>query len=404
MFLPLEGVRVVDLTRYTAGPFCTKVLADYGADVIKIEEPGRGDPARSLGPFPNDKPDPEKSGLFLFLNTDKRSLTLDLKSVAGKETLRRLVRDADILVENFTPRVMPSLGLGYEALSAVNPRLVMTSISNFGQTGPYRDWEGLDLTLFAMGGNMVGSGDPEFPPVKTAGDMASFHVGYAAALATAVALEAAEARGIGDWVDVSFFEVLLHSIDGRLGRLLAYQHTGQLLKRQSSASSMGLAGGVYRCADGYFTFSAGPALFPRTARMIGVEHLLEDLGWSTLEARSRPEATDEFDAIFVPWMLEHTKKEIRDLCARHGVLGGPINTIADLFEDEHFLSRSYFQAIDHPAAGPLLYPGYPFRIHAGDKMNPRRPAPLLGQHTEEVLREIGCGPEEIEGLRAQGVV
>ena len=154
---PLSDVRVLDLTHGISGPYCTKLLADFGADVIKVERPG-GDYARTLGPFPDDIPHPEKSGLFLFLNTNKRGIVLDLKTPDGVEMLKKLVRDADILVENFRPGVMSSLGLGYETLSAINPNLVMTSISNFGQTGPYRDFLATELTLFAMGGAMNRTG------------------------------------------------------------------------------------------------------------------------------------------------------------------------------------------------------------------------------------------------------
>ena len=159
--LPLDGVRVLDLSRYTAGPFCTRILADYGADIIKVEDPNGGDPARYIGPFFHDEPDPEKSGLFLFLNTSKRSVTIDFKTERGKDLIKALVRSSDILIEGFPPGTMHSLGLGYETLAAVNPKLVMTSITNFGQTGPYRDWQVTDLTLYAMAGNMWGSGDPE---------------------------------------------------------------------------------------------------------------------------------------------------------------------------------------------------------------------------------------------------
>jgi CoA:oxalate CoA-transferase len=147
----LEGVRVLDLTRHVAGPLCAKLLADYGADVIKIETPGRGDPARWIAPFLRDLPDPERSGLFLHLNTNKRGITLNLKTETGRAIFLKLLPSADIVVENFRPRVMPSLGLEYATLSAIKPNLVMTSISNFGQTGPYRDWSASDLILYAMG-------------------------------------------------------------------------------------------------------------------------------------------------------------------------------------------------------------------------------------------------------------
>ncbi len=405
MFMPLEGVRVIDLTHYTAGPYGTRILADYGADVIKIERPGGGDPARRIGPFYHDEPDLEKSGLFLFLNTNKRSITLDFKTEKGKRIVKELVKDADILIENFPPDVMPSAGLGYEELSQINPRLVMTSISNFGKTGPYKDWVGLDLTLYAMGGNMWGSGDPELEPLKTAGRMASFHVGYAAALATALGLTNAELRGQGENIDVSYFEVTLQSIDGRMQKLLGYQYNNQVPMRVSPGASLGLGSGIYPCLDGMFMTTAGAAQFPNMARMVGAEDILTQPGWDTVAGRSRPEAAEEWEATLIPWMLERTTKEVQRACMEYGVLGGPVNTIENLMNDEDFDARGFWQTIDHPATGPLTYPGFNSRIHFEDGERPaRRHAPLLGEHTVEILKEIGIEGEEVSLLRSEGVI
>ena len=192
---PLEGVRVVDLTHYMAGPFCTKLLADFGADVIKIERPSGGDPTRRMGPFHGDDPHPEKSALFLHLNTNKRSVTLDLQAEAGKRVLQRLLEKADILVESFRPGVMAELGFDYATLEVEHPHLVMTSISNFGQSGTYRDLKGSDLTLFAMGGSMNINGSAEREPLKMAGNVISYHAGATAAYATLLALYEAELSG-----------------------------------------------------------------------------------------------------------------------------------------------------------------------------------------------------------------
>lgn len=400
--LPLSGIRVIDLTHHVVGPFCTRVLTDYGAAAIKIEEPSAGDPARRLGPFFKDRVDLESSGLFLYLNTNKRSLLLNLKTERGKAILKELVRDAHVLVENFHPRVMPSLGLDYEALSAINPRLVMTSISNFGQTGPYRDWSGTELTLWAMGGPMNATGNPEREPLRIAGRVSSFHVGHVAALATAMALWKAELTGRGEHVDVSFFEAWMGSVDRRTTNLLTYQHTGATAKRPSPASA--LATGVYPCSDGYF-FLDGAAYFGRMARMIGAESLLESPEWEPSVARSNTDRIDEFNAILVPWMLEHTKGEVRALCQENGVVGGPINTVEDLLADAHFQARGYFQEIEHPVTGTLTYPGYNFTLHTGEPKPLRQRAPLLGEHTEEVLcGELGYSKNELTLLREQGVI
>ncbi|MEZ4553299.1 MAG: CoA transferase [Dehalococcoidia bacterium] len=400
--LPLDDVRVVDLTHYAMGPFATRVLADYGADVIKIERPG-GDPARRLGPFPKDEPHPERSGAFLALNTGKRSIVVDLKDANGRAIVLNLVRDAQIVVESFAPGTLDRLGLGYEALRGVNPRVVLTSVSNFGQTGPYRDWKGTDLTLYGMGGPMISQGDPSREPLKTAGRAPGYQVGYAAALASAVGLTQSERRGRGEHLDVSAFEVLAHSIDSRLGRLLGYQYNGRIVGR--AGSGLGVGSGTYPCADGFVLITSGPARLGLTIRMIGREDLLEQPEWATLEARSHPDRVPEFDAYLLPWTLEHTKEEIRAACQKHGVLGGPLNTTADLFVDRNFVERGFFQTVDHPETGPLTYPGYQARFNTEPPLPLRRRAPLLGEHTVEVLRDVlGMAPAEIERLRDAGTI
>jgi crotonobetainyl-CoA:carnitine CoA-transferase CaiB-like acyl-CoA transferase len=397
--LPLDDVRVLDLTHYTVGPFCTRVLADYGADVVKIERPG-GDPARLLPPFPKDEPHLERSGTFLALNTGKRSVVLDLKHEEGRRLFLDLVERAQIVVENFSPGTLDRLGLGYEVLLAVNPRILLTSISNFGQSGPYRDWEGTDLTIYGMGGPMIAQGMPEREPVKTAGRAPGYQVGYAAALATAVGLLGVERRGSGEHLDVSAFEVLAHSIDSRLGRILGYQHNGRLAGR--TGGGLGVGSGTYPCLDGFVLITSGAPRLHLTIQMIGRPDLLEKPEWATIEARAHPDRVAEFDAYLLPWTLEHTREEIRAACQRFGVLGGPLNTTADLLVDPNFVARGFFQTIDHPETGPLVYPGFQARIHT-EPMSKRRRAPLLGEHTAAVLREeLGVSASEWQRLQAAG--
>ena len=175
--MPLDDVRVIDLTHTAIDRSARAVLGDYGADIIKIERPGTGDPARAMQPFLDDEPGLERSGLFLFLNTNKRSVTLDLESEQGREIVRRLAAGADVVVENFAPGAMEAMGLGYERLSEINPRIILTSLSKYGQTGPYRDYVGTEINLFGMGGNMIASGDVDHEPVKTAGRMVFYHTG-----------------------------------------------------------------------------------------------------------------------------------------------------------------------------------------------------------------------------------
>ena len=406
--LPLSGVRVLDLTRHAAGPFATRLLADYGAEVVKVERPHSGDPTRGMGPFHGNEPGPERSGLFLFLNTGKKSVTLNLKSARGRELALALAERADVVVENFAPRVLPALGLDYTAVSARNPRVVMTSVSNFGQTGPRRDWRGSDLTLYAMAGPMLNTGHTDREPLKVAGRIPSYHVGATAAGATAIALLAAEETGEGDHVDVSFFETWMGAIDRRTTNLLGHQYSGNISTRPAVGQMLG--SGIWPCLDGFFFTTLVAPRFPAMARMIGAERLLDDPDWSTPAARSHPDRTDEFAALTIGWMIERTRAEIRDEVDRYGIYGGPINTIEDFLTNEHFLARDFFQEIDHPSTGPVTYPGYTFRITSEESetpqpQEPRRRAPLLGEHTEEVLGDmLGVAPAEVERLRAEGVI
>ena len=402
--MPLDDIRIIDLTHMTSGPFGTRILGDYGADVIKIERPVTGDPTRSMPPFYKDEPGLERSGLFLFLNTNKRSVTLDLKSERGRDILRDLVKGAQIVVESFSPGTLDALGLGYEDLKKINPKLVMTSVSNYGQNGPYRDYLGIEMNLYAMGGSMISAGDVDNEPLKTAGRIVSYHAGYVAALASAMGLFQVEFRDAdGDYMDVSIFETAMHSIDMRLGRMMGYQYTGHLATRPSRAAAVG--GGVHPCSDGYFLMTGGPRFIPNIIQMIGMEELLEQPEWGTTEGRANPDRIDEFLPHIIPWTLERTKEEVRQACEAFAVLGGPLNTIEDLINNEQFVARNYFQEIDHPETGPIKYPGFHNKLYReGAEMPARRRAPLLGEHTDEVLGELGLSATDIAGMHADGVV
>jgi len=403
--MPLDDVTVLDLTHYTAGPFATRILSDYGANVIKIERPETGDPARMLPPFYEDKPGLERSGLFLWLNTNKRSITIDLKKDEGRDLVLELVKHSQILVENFSPGTMDALGLSPAKLLEANPKLIITSLSNYGQTGPYRDYIGNELNLYGMGGSMIGAGNIDHEPLKTAGRMVNYHAGYVAALASALGLYTVEERDeLGDHIDVSIFETASHSIDMRLNRLMGYQYTGRLAGRQSQASAVG--SGVHPCADGYFLITGGARFIPNIIRMIGMDELLDQEEWSTPEGRAHPDRIDEFLPHLIPWTLSRTKEEIRKEAEKHAVLGGPMNTIEDLMNNEQFIDRGYFQEIDHPETGPIKYPGYHFTLHRDEDqpMPDRKRAPLLGEHSEEILQEIGLSKSDIETLKKKSVI
>ena len=398
----LSHLRVLDFTTHVAGPYCTKLLADYGADVIKVERPGIGDAARSMGPFPGDVPHPEKSGLFLHLNTNKRSVTLDLKTAAGQKIANELCQTADLVVESFRPGVMGRFGLGFEALQALNPRLVMTSISNFGQTGPYRDYKSSDILVYAMGGEMYSTGLDDREPVKLGANVVLYQAGSVAAVASAGALFLSQDDGPGQQVDVSIMETQTGSIDRRMSALVAYQYTGETSVRVPFAAS-GYPIGVYPCEDGYLEVTGGLNYFPRVVQVLGNPPELLEPRWYTTESQTDPELKSEFETHFLPWTLERTKAEAWRAAQDAGLLSGPLNTMEDLANDQHFNGRGAFAQINHPAAGSLMYPGRPF-IMSESPWEVRRPAPLLGEHNGDVLGELGYGPDDVVRLRHQGVI
>jgi crotonobetainyl-CoA:carnitine CoA-transferase CaiB-like acyl-CoA transferase len=386
---PLADVRVLDLTHGIAGPYCTKLLADFGADVIKIERPS-GDYARTLGPFPGDIPHPEKSGLFLFLNTNKRGIVLDLKTPEGVETVKKLVRDTDILVENFRPGVMSALGLDYETLSAINPNLVMTSISNFGQTGPYRDFLASELTLFAMGGAMNRTGLPERYPLKLGGNHVQYQAGNVAAMASLFAWYGRMYQGMGGQeIDISIFETQMGSINLRLLALLQYQYTGDRGVRSGGAAGGGYPVGYYPTQDGYINIVGGGAFWPRTVSLLGMPELLNDPRFAPPMGQLSPEGKEEFEnTIWLPWLMERTKEEALSEIQDNEILSGAINNIGEVVDRNPQLDhRKFFVEIDHPVAGKIRYPGAHF-VNEAQWWRVRRPAPLLGQHTEEIEKEL----------------
>ncbi|MFC1956657.1 CaiB/BaiF CoA transferase family protein [Chloroflexota bacterium] len=416
----LSDIKILDLTHYIAGPYCTKLLADRGADVIKIEEPGKGDGARRLGPFFGNEPHPEKSGLFLHLNTNKRGITLNLKSVTGKKIFKKLLRGVDILVENFSPRVMPGLGLGYDTLEEVNPKLVMTSISNFGQTGPYRDFKASEIIISGMGHTMNTQGDSEREPVKMAGNLMQYQSGVIAAALTMIGLFSSRLQGIGQHIDVSIMETHLGSIDRRAMNLVghAYNPT-EVSGRATYGIGYGFPSGNWPCKNGYFSIVGGARMgfWPRVVAMLEMPELLEDSRFCTPEAQARVENSEAFTQIFLPWCMEHTVEEITTLGQQKRVLVAPVNNAQQLVNDCHMKARDSFVDIDHPITrradthrqargylltGEIKYPGIPFRTSKPSPMICL--APMLGQHNVDIYGQLGYDRGNIIKLRETGVI
>jgi len=394
----LGHLRVIDLTHYIAGPFATRLLADYGADVVKVELPPLGDGARRLGPFPGDTPDIEKSGIFLHLNTNKRGITLDLKKRGGVEVLKELARTADVLVESFEPRVMPSLGLGYEVLEAVNPRLVMVSVSTFGQYGPYRDYKGSEIVAYALGGPFYVTGQADRPPLKLGGNAVQYLAGVHAAGAALTAALGAMLRGRGDHVDVSIMDTQAGSPDRRTPMLMGHQFTKEVFRRGS-----GNMPPIRPCKDGYMNIQVGLRLIEKLAPMLGMPELAQDPRFTDPLAARKPENAEAFEAIHMAWVSERTMAEAWEAAQRQHVASGPVYTASDVLADRHLNVRGYWEEIEHPAAGRLRYTGRPFRTPMEPRI-PRRPAPRLGEHTQEVLAELGYDAKAVARLRKEGVV
>ena len=398
----LLAVRVLDLTHYIAGPYCTKLLADYGAEVIKIEKPGEGDGARRTEPFWGDAPHPERSGLFLHLNTNKKGITLNLKSRTGLEIFKKLVKDVDILVENFEPRVMPSLDLDYGTLADINPRLVMTSISNFGQTGPYRDYKATELVISAMGPHMFVEGEPDRQPLKYPGYKAQYLAGTNAAAVTMGALFGSKANGAGQQVDVSIMECLSSPPEGAAG-VINYDFCGREPDRPGWRREGGYPWGIYPCKDGYvFIWGMVPMFWPRTVKFLDMPELSEDPRFATPGARR--EHRDDFEDILLPWLMERTQEEVVSLAQAQRLPTTPVYTIDEALEDPHFRARGFFVEIEHSVVGKVTYPGLPFKLPETPSRS-QRSAPLLGQHNHEVYCEcLGYTDEDLVRLREWGVI
>ncbi|GAB4331244.1 MAG: CaiB/BaiF CoA-transferase family protein [Dehalococcoidia bacterium] len=387
----LEGITVVDFTAHIAGPYTTKVLADLGARVIKVERPG-GDCARHLPPFLRDEPGPERSGTYQFLNTNKESVVLDLKRRESREVVRRLVERADLVVTSFPPRVAERLGLTYEEIRALADVPVLT-LTNFGWGGPYRDYRLSETVLYAMGGEMYSHGIASREPLKMGGTAALLQCGAMGAIAALGAIHARELHGVGQHVDLSLFDVQVNSVDRRSSAILAYRFSGRVLERPEAATT-GVAGGIYPCADGYVEVTAsGGTYWDRFVDMLDDDRL-RDPKWKDPTWFSQPDARAEADAIVYPWMLARTRQEVWHEARRARAMVAPLYTHVDLYEDPVFRERGFWTEVEHAVLGTLPMLGRPYVLER-TPWRMRRAAPMLGEHTRAVLEELGFGGDEI---------
>ena len=395
----LAGYKVLDLTHHIAGPYCTKTLAGLGAEVTKIERPGQGDPSRTWGPFFEDDPNPEKSLHFLNLNANKKGITLNLKSERGKHIFKELVKDTDILVQNFSPRVMHELGLHYEILAQINPNLIMTSISNFGHTGPYRDYKALDINLIAMSGAMWATGEPSREPLTYGGWAAQYWGGMDAFTATLMALYYREMSGEGQHIDISIQEsmgTLLEQCDIR------YQFGGNPHPRFGNRWFGIALWGSRPCKDGWACVVSGTTdkMWHALGRdLLGIPEA-DDKKYSGII--SRMSFADEIEEMAAPRLMKLTKDEIFHRGQELGATTCSSMTAGDIVNSPQLKARDFWREVDHPVVGKWNYPRGP--INMTETPFQTGPAPLLGQHNEEILSSLGYTKNDLVQLRELEVI
>ncbi|MDP2625861.1 MAG: CoA transferase [Candidatus Rokubacteria bacterium] len=392
---PLAGIRVVDLTRVLAGPFCSMALADMGAEVIKVEEPGKGDDTRGWPPFAGGE-----ATYFMAVNRGKKSLTLNLKAPEGQDILRRLIRRADVLIENFRPGTMERLGFGWERLRVENPRLVYCSISGFGESGPEASRPGYDLIVQGESGIMDLTGFPDGPPVKVGNSIADLVSGMAAAQGIALALLARERGGRGQKVEIGMLDVMASLLTYQAG---LYWNAGGRPARRGNQHPSIVPYEVFQAQDAYLTLGvANNSLWERFCGALGRPDLAKDPRFDT-EAR-RVQNRDALIPLLNAELGNRPAAEWLERLDRAGVPAGRIKSVGEVCESPHLKARGMTVTLAHPKAGPITVMGVPIRLW-GTPGAASAPPPLLGQHTEEILTRLLRMPRaRVERLRAAGAI
>lgn len=397
----LGGTKIIELGDLVAAPYCAKLLADMGAQVIKIERPGSGDTARGRGPFLDDVPNQETSGLFLYVNTNKLGITLDLQSEAGRQIFKELVKQADVLIEDRAPGEMDALGLGYQSLSQINARLVMVSITPFGQTGPYRDYKAYPLNTFHGGGEGYltpgGSVELERPPLQVGRYVGEYESGISAAVATLIAVYHQLSGGAGQHVDVSKQEAL---IPLNLQDIPMWANLGVVVTRATRGWRIA---GSFPCKDGYIEFAPNrPEEWDAFMELLGSPEWARD---ERLKDRAyREEHATELKQLIEPLLMQFTKEEIYRLAqARHCPIA-PYHGCDEIVNSEQLKARGFFTEIEHNQTGPLKYPTAPYQF-SRTPVRFERAAPLLGEHNVQVYGNmLGYSKSKIVKLRQAGVI
>lgn len=396
-FSLLQGLRVVELGESVSAPYCTKLLADMGAEVVKIERPGVGDQSREYGPFLNDRPHHERSGLFLYLNSNKQGITLDLDTPTGREILGALLAKSQVFVHNLHPTEMDRLEVDYEILRAHNDQLVMASITPFGLTGPYRNYKAYDINLAAAGGICEGLGSPDKEPLT----FGTPEVGYFAAMAAASSVVIALLAGQGQHIDIAEVESMAGIYNGPEALMAVYQW--RMTRRTGHhALDFPYPNCILRCKDGYiFVGSPEGRQWRALLEVMGGPEWAKEDRFRNRTAMNNEHA-DEVDGYMEEWLLQHTKAELLALALEHRIPLAPVRDFKEVRSDESLADQ--FEVIYRPDTGPVSFAGPPYRL-SPQEATPPSPAPLLGQHNSDIYCDgLGYSKEELVKLYQTGII
>ncbi len=390
----LNGIKVLDLSRVLAGPFCTMMLADMGAEVIKIEVPGKGDDSRNFGPFVNGE-----SGYYMNINRNKKGITLNLKG-KGKDLFLEMVKKADMVVENYRPGVMEKLGIGYEELKKVNPGIIYGAVSGFGHYGPYTLRPGYDVIGQASSGLMSVTGWPDGGPTRIGTAMADSLAGYSLAIGLLAALQYRNQTGIGQKVDIGMMDAGIASMQIIYP---IYTMGGRIPERIGNRYESNYPTDTFRTKDGMIVIgAANDKLWQKLCEVMGRKELAEDERYD--KNPKRVERCREIKPVIEAWTLNNSSEEAMEQLLQAGVPASPINNLEQVVHDPHANAREMFVHVEHPVAGDTLLNGSQFKMTVTDPVIDT-PAPLLGQHNEEVYKELlGFDTNQLEELKKQGVI
>jgi len=408
----LDRYRVLDLTD-DRGAFCSKILAELGADVVKVERPG-GDPSRNVGPYYHDTFDPEKSLSWFAFNMNKRGITLNIETRDGQEIFKKLAGKADFVIESFTPGYLNKLGLGYPALSQVNPRIILTSITPYGQSGPYSRYNSPDLTTMSMAGYTFICGDSDRPPVRFSSDQSYFQSSLQAAVGALIAHYYRQLTGEGQHVDVSMQESMLWTLcyaphDWYLLKQIIHTREGSFWKRLGVTYRL-----IWPCKDGYVCYRllmAQPGAdvmndLVASMNKEGLGEKLKGITWTTLSFTDVPqEQINEWEAEIGKYFLRHTKRELHEEAVRQKNVLQPVNNAKDLFESPQLAARDFWVTLEHPELGDsITYPG-PYYKSTETAWQKGHRAPLIGEHNEDIyVKELGLTKEKLAILKRENVI